>query len=139
MLALGATAAGYALMVLATNCYQSWVLTASGTRAMGYSRLSVDWAWGADPVRFDGAHLAAADRYWIAKPYKLVPVFVIAIYQCATRLVPGRFRCPQEPNCSNYAIGLIRRHPIATALPRAVRRVRECGAHSGRPHFADDD
>jgi putative component of membrane protein insertase Oxa1/YidC/SpoIIIJ protein YidD len=139
MLALGATAAGYALMVLATIFYRSWVLTASGTRAMAYSRLSVDWAWSAGPVRFDGAHLAAADRYWIAKPHKLVPIFVIVIYQCVTRLVPGRFRCPQEPNCSNYAIGLIRRHPIVTALPRAARRVRECGAHSGRPHFADDD
>lgn len=139
MVTLGALAAGYALVVLVTVSYRSWMLTPSGARAMAYSRLSIRWAWDADLVEFDDVRLAAPDRYWIAKPHKLVPIFVIVIYQCATRLVPGRFRCPQEPNCSNYAIGLIRRHPIAAAIPRAARRVHDCGAHSGGPHFAEDD
>jgi putative component of membrane protein insertase Oxa1/YidC/SpoIIIJ protein YidD len=139
MMALGAVAACYALVVLATISYRAWVLTSSGNRAMAYSRLSVRWAWDSDLVEFHDVQLTAADRYWIAKPHKLVPIFGIVTYQCATRLVPGRFRCPQEPNCSNYAIGLIRRHPIFTALRRASRRVRACGAHSGGPHFADDD
>ncbi|QBK30588.1 membrane protein insertion efficiency factor YidD [Roseitalea porphyridii] len=139
MATFGGLVASYVLVVTFIGAYRWWTMRSATIQRGRYSDLSVRWAWDPDLHEFDGIRFPTPDQYWLAKPHKLLPVFMIVAYQIATRLLPGSFSCPQEPNCSNYAIGLIRRHGIAPALAHATKRVRDCGSHIGLPHFNEED
>lgn len=102
--------------------------------------LSLRWAWG-DNADLAGllARIPDTDETAAAAPEatphrrlgpaNLAGVALVVAYQVLTAPRHARFghrQCVYWPNCSNYAIGALRRHRFDVAAGLAVRRLRAC-------------
>ena len=108
-----------------------------------HETVSILWAWSSisDIVSFNQSlakneQLMRQDTLsdWrLFHPLNLLGIFAIILYQ----LYPRRHRtinykrCIYTPNCSNYAIGVLRRYSVIDAVPRIIDRLKSC---DGRNH-----
>jgi putative component of membrane protein insertase Oxa1/YidC/SpoIIIJ protein YidD len=118
------------------------------SNAVMSERLSFVWAWN-DPAELShylGNTGTAPTVLGVAaqKPYqlslaKLFAVAGILIYQSCPRSLLGCRPCRLTPNCSNYAIGLLRRYGMITAWKLSRARIDQCDGFRGGIDFGETD
>ena len=63
-------------------------------------------------------------------PWNNLAILAILIYQLGSR-DPSYNCCVMKPNCSNYAIGMLRRYGLIYASIQTAKRVKICGQTRG--------
>ena len=113
-----------------------------------HEAISALWAWStvADIIEYDTSlggneqliQLGAISTNHLYRPCNLVAVLFVLLYQGWPReasFPPGYRLCIFTPNCSNFAIGILRRYPFLQAIDRIHRRVRSCNGQSRSVQF----
>jgi len=105
---------------------------------------SILWAWG-DPNQT--ADFALSMEKYILLKYVQHPeprifdnmsflsnalIAAILLYQRFLRVTTGHRQCVFWPNCSNYAIGMLRRHSVKYVFRKTILRIKQCdGSQNG--------
>ena len=121
---------------LAVRCAQSADVLAAGGQT--YEALSLHWAWGTGTdVEFvlsdlPGAESPSGCRLPEPRPAgdlriaAVVAIGLVLLYQRVRPATRSRRECVFWPNCSNYAIGVLRRYPVVKAIRMIRDRVKRC-------------
>ena len=139
----------YSALLLGAVAYKQIRYT-KGIKSGGKSSnetLSIMWAWSsvANIIDFNPS-LAKNDQLMIVankhtnylySPLNLVAIFLIILYQLFPR---GKFtgnykQCIYTPNCSNYAIGILRRYTLPEAIPLIKERFQSCDGRGEHIEF----
>ena len=133
------------LLIVLINLFTELVcrIYAEDVRALShiYCAFSVSWAWGVRDDLLGASGYHETDPVILSTqqnprmilfnyPWNNLTILAIIVYQKSNRNIGCRL-CAMTPNCSNFAIGLLRRHGLIYTTLRTKSRIEACGKITG--------